>query len=135
MVKFSVHLINDGYFDLDDAHATCFLWKGYSVTGTVSSTTLGEVSPGDSVLAPAQGLTVPCTPRNPFPNMPFVSMDLAIVVSYRPRPWPFTLFRQRKFFRFLTRPNNGTVVWDEQAPGLIERDFDSSVGSKAPNFQ
>src|SRR2546426_2586389 len=102
---------NDGYLDLNDVHAVCFVWKAQA-TLQIRNTVLQSVSPERGTLQPTQGLTVPCTGGFMLVNGQFSSADLAIVVSYR--PWPFTFIRKRKFFRFVARFANGNIVWDKQ---------------------
>jgi hypothetical protein len=59
--------------------------------------------------------------------MKFSHIDLALVVYYR--PWPLTMFRSRKLFRFVGRPTpdlKGTI-YDKQPAGDMEKDFDSLI--------
>jgi len=126
---------NDGYLQLNDVHAICFLWKAQTNDGTtLYSNVIRTVAPENAILQPNQGLTVPCSNRYiPLQgiNGPYKSADLAIVVSYR--PWPFTFIRQRKLFRFVARPDDGNIVWDKQPPTVLEHDFNTLVNQN-PNL-
>jgi hypothetical protein len=116
---------NEGYLQLNDVRAICFVWKA---TGSRNDTFYANLSipayPPDLILPPGQSFTVPCENKR-LSNAQYKSADLAIVVSYR--PWPFIFMRERKFFRFVARFDNGTAAWDSQPSAILEHDFDRSI--------
>ena len=126
-------ITNDGYFQLADVRAACFLWKvQFDRNADVTNSFSRIVSPSEGTLQTNEGLTVPCTTRN-FIGVAhgpprFTKADLAIVVYYR--PYPFTFLRSHKLFRFVARVgNNGNVVaWDKQPSAILEPDFEKFMG-------
>src|SRR5580704_6791847 len=121
---------NDGYLQLNDVHAVCFVWKAMTGEGSRLTNSASRVAyPADLTLPPGQAFTVPCEGDVHLVNGPYRSADLAIVVSYR--PWPFTFIRQRKFFRFVARLDTGNVIWEKQPSSFLEHDFDSLLNSQS----
>ena len=130
---------NDGYFQVTDVMSACFMWR--VVEGGVHATAslARVVVPPEARLPPTEGYTVPCTSENMFAAsppfmLPLRQADLAIVVYYR--PWPFTLIRRHRLFRFVARiGGNGTVDWDKQpTTEEMERDYDSFVKQHGGTF-
>jgi hypothetical protein len=135
---------NDGYLQVTDVVSACFLWKvvegGFHATASLARV----VAPPENRLRPTESYTVPCTSENmigtspPF-MLPLKQADLAIVVYYR--PWPFTIIRKHRLFRFVARiSSNGDVVWDKQpTPEEMEADYDAFIqahgGTFPPQFQ
>jgi hypothetical protein len=118
---------NDGYLQLNDVHAICFIWKARTTSSPeIDDDAVRAVDFPHLVLPPGQSLTVPCERTRSF-GYSFKGVDLAVVLSYR--PWPFTFLHQRRFFRFVARLNNETVVWDREPSADLEHEFDVLLNS------
>jgi hypothetical protein len=123
---------NDGYLQLSDVHAICYIEKADPPGVTVYGIVIRAVSPGNATLAPSDAFTVPCDPKPvQMIQNPVQHADLAIVVTYR--PWPFTFIRQRRFFRFVSRRDGDTISWDRQPVSVLEDHF-NWLAAKNPNL-
>jgi len=132
-------MTNDGYLQVTDVGSACFLWRvvegGFHATASLARV----VVPPENRLRPTESYTVPCTSENmigtspPF-MLPLRQADLAIVVYYR--PWPFTLIRRHRLFRFVARiSGSGNVVWDKQpTPEQMETDYDAFIQAHGGTF-
>jgi hypothetical protein len=120
-------ITNDGYLQLNDVYAACFVWKAQNTNGMLFTNDFSAiVSPGNLVLHPgSDGLTVPCEDKTRMTVGPYLNADVAIVLSYR--PWPFTFVTRRKLFRFVARPSGGNVIWDKQPSSPMEQDFEEFI--------
>jgi hypothetical protein len=114
---------NDGYLKVTNVQPGCFIWNltksGKTVMRNVYSEQNGEMESADE-LSPAETLTVPCGIRV---RAPIESVDLGVVIYYR--PWPFTIFNKRRVFRFVAKPGeDGTLNWYEQPSADLEEALD-----------
>jgi hypothetical protein len=132
---------NDGQFRLTDVVSACYV-------GQVDETTANEpgpavhladwvsiiVRPANSRLLAGESFTVPCTSTRFF-GMPVAvkNADLGIVVYYR--PWPLTLLRLHRLFRFVARRGDqGQLIWDKQPSEPLETDFDKWLDQNGGEF-
>lgn len=125
---------NDGYLQLNDVHAICFIWRAKTGSAEITDDAVRAAGPANPNLPPGQSFTVPCERSQSF-SSPYRSIDLAVVLAYR--PWPFTFIRQRQFFRFVARLDNETVTWDRQPSAALEHEFDLllSVNPQLADFK
>jgi hypothetical protein len=120
---------NDGYFQLNDVRALCFIWRATTSTMDMRDDISRVISPYNLILPPGQGFTVPCeSDILRLGEGTYRSVDLAIVVSYR--PWPVTIIRQRKFFRLVARLDNGSVIWEKEPSSVMEHEFDLMLNTQ-----
>lgn len=136
--KFTVS--NDGYWQVSDVMSACYLWKvtegGFHFTNSMVRVAV----PPENTLSPTEGYTVPCVSENMFGVAPPFALkikqaDLAIAVYYRPWPWPFTIVRRHRLFRFVARiGREGEVVWDKQPAADLEPDFDNYIAAHGGTF-
>jgi hypothetical protein len=134
--KFTVS--NDGYWQVTDVVSACYLWKvtegGFHFTDSMARVAV----PAGNILSPTEGYTVPCVSENMFAVGPPFALkikqaDLAIAVYYR--PWPFTIVRKHRLFRFVARiGREGEVVWDKQPAADLEADFDNNIAAHGGTF-
>ncbi len=133
-------ITNDGYLRVTDVMAACYLWRvdqgdvHFRNTGIIRA-----VAPLEGKLAPTEGYTVPCSKEDfvtstaPSKPIPMTHADLAIIVYYR--PWPFTILRTRRLFRFIGRfGEGGQVAWDKQPADQLEPDFDKWIEMHGGTF-
>lgn len=127
---------NDGYLDITNVQAVCFINLAVNPTGGTLKNSVFGVSGNylnminGSVLRPSQSFTVPCL--DPGVLMPTIGADIAIVVYYR--PWPFVFWHSRRFFRFVSRHTSKSVTWDKQpSDSAIENGFDKSINPDLKN--
>jgi hypothetical protein len=130
-------ITNDGYARLTDVKAVCFLWRvQLNQIAHIDNDLSRIVSPSEGTLQTSEGITVPCTARSPigFASGPprLTKADLAIAVYYR--PWPITILRCHRLFRFVARigSNGDVVAWDKQPSAILEQDFDKAMASGQP---
>lgn len=142
--KFAIS--NDGYLRVTEVTSACFLWRVEMASAGRSSPNihftdgLAEVAkPPESRLNPTEAFTVPCTGSQilgssaPYAQPILARADLAIVVYYR--PWPFTFYRDRRMFRFVSHAGKqGEITWEKQPSGALEPDFDKSWTEKNGEF-
>lgn len=142
--KFAIS--NDGYLRVTDVASACFLWRVQMTSGGSSKPNvqftdgLAEVvKPPENKLSPTEALTVPCTGQQvvgasaPYVQPALTHADLAIVVYYR--DWPFTFYRDRRFFRFVANiGKHGEVTWEKQPSSILEPDFDNQWTEKDGQF-
>lgn len=113
---------NDGYMRLTDVRAICFIWRLRAGLTMEDSAERGVAAP-NPMLPSTEGFTVPCEDDGfKIVGGTLESIDLAIVVYYR--PWPFTFLRSRKMFRFVERGSGSQIFWDKQPSTPMEREFD-----------
>jgi hypothetical protein len=126
---------NDGYLQLNDVQAVCFIWKATTRRNRLFNNASKVIYSPNEIFPTGQSFTVPCEDDNVhIITGPYTSADLAIVVSYR--PWPFTFTHRRKFFRFVARLGDGNVIWDKQPSLPLEHDFDELMKLNSnPNFK
>lgn len=124
---------NNGYLKVMDVEMGCFLWRVATEEMVVEDRmTKMDMPPGNN-LAPGEGYTVRCLGRfyvEPTPR--FTHIDIAVVVYYR--PWPFTMFRSHKLFRFVGRPgpNFNSTIWDRQPSDELASDFNKTEKTVGP---
>jgi len=98
----------------------------------LSNMMAGSGSPIQKVLEPGQTYSVSCgEEKSTFVNAPeslVSSMTVEAVAIYR--PWPFTFFRSRRFFKFLGTNNGAKLNWYKEPPtDSDERRFDEFIKS------
>jgi len=136
-------ILNDGYLQVTDVKSACFLWKLTFVEGPRTAEFTNKLAaitvPPEGALNSTEGYTVPCIPYRliglpaSFRQPVLGRADLAIVVYYR--AWPFTFYRDRRLFRFLSRiQNDGTVIWEKQPAAVLEPDYDRFIAAHGGTF-
>jgi hypothetical protein len=131
-------ITNDGYFRLTDVTAACFLWRVKIGPQKLNNNFVANIAPREGILKVSEAMTVPCsTPRHfqivgPSGPMGLTQADLGIVIYYR--PWPLTIWRLHRMFRFVARfDDKGKIIaWDRQPAGDMEADFEEAVKSLSP---
>ncbi len=123
----SFAITNDGYFRLTDIRAVCYMKKLEGLGLTINNALTEIGSPAQNLLRPTETYTIPCATKRFIraPAAAISNIDLAIVVSYRPWPLPFS--RIRKFFRFVAQNDGTRLNWYKQAPENIDKDFDEAL--------
>jgi len=119
-------ITNSGYFKVTDVSASCFLWNVRLGRISIASSLAQTVSPPEKTLEPNDSMTVPCVTKQtsgPW-STPLSQADIGIVAYYT--PWPFTIWRRHRLFRFVARfDNSGDVIgWDPQPSSEMEPDFE-----------
>jgi hypothetical protein len=122
-VRFTIS--NDGPLRTSDVRAGCFLWRVQFGNGDVDADYLSPWYLEPEELRSPDGWTIDCS----LPGSNLVSIDLAIVVYYR--PWPFTFLRFHKLFRFVGRPTSDLkgTIYDRQPSAPLENDFNELLKS------
>lgn len=130
----SVTVTNDGVVRVTDVKILCFI-EDMKVGGSDFHLFVGGLgAPSQNVLGPGEPYTVSCSKGVLLsaPTSTISSIDLCVVAYYR--PWPFTLRRSRKFFRFVGRNDGSTLNWFKQPPGDAEEVFDKHLKAKGLQF-
>lgn len=129
---------NDGYWQVTDVMSACYLWKVEEGSFHFTDSMARVVVPPERTLRPTEGYTVPCVTENMFAvSAPFAlkiqRADLAIAVYYR--PWPFTILRQHRLFRFVARVGrDGSVIWEKQPAADLEADYENFIRMRGRTF-
>jgi hypothetical protein len=116
---------NDGYLQLTDVEVACFVWnahgKGMPNFHNIMSAKSSGAGP-EKKLPPTQTLTSRCGINFILPPQAVDEIDLGIILYFR--PWPLTLFRSRRVFRFKAQPTANGLNWYKQASGDLEKALD-----------
>jgi hypothetical protein len=113
---------NDGYLQLIDFEAGCFVWK--TNNPAVFDDFADNVATKLKVFRPSDTITVPCADQNYINFRNVNAADIAIVITYR--PWPFTFLTRMKIFRFVSRKSGSTIAWDRQpVPVELEKSLNA----------
>jgi hypothetical protein len=134
-LRWSFSVSNDGYLQITDISAGCFMWKVQGTPpsgGSVSVTNaLYDIIQPPRLLIPADRFSLPCAPQlvgsgQPDKPVKFSVLDIAIVTYYR--PWPFVFLMRRRFFRFVGHYDDEFLVWEPQpADSKLVKDFDDNI--------
>jgi hypothetical protein len=121
----SFQVSNEGYLRITDLRFACFLWsakiRAIEFKGVFSN--IGEVPQ----LGVGDAATIDCKAIVNEPPQVITELDMAIVASYRPWPWPFSILRRRKVFRFTAKPGNGQMNWYKQPPDDLMAALDAAI--------
>ena len=112
----SVMITNDGYLKVTDVRVICFLFDVNIAGNSFGFMMAGNGSPAQNILEPTVSYTVSCSPGTFIraPTQAINHVEAGIVTYYR--PWPFTVLRSRKFFRFVAHNNGTTLNWFKEPP-------------------
>jgi hypothetical protein len=134
-------ITNDGVFAVTDVVAACYVRGVDETEGPQPGPAIHLrdwvsviVRPLNNNLNPTESFTVPCTSKRFF-GMPVsvTNGDIAIVVYYC--PWPFTVLRLHRLFRFTARRGDqGQLIWDKQPSAPVEDEFDKWVETNGGTF-
>lgn len=127
---------NDGYLKVTKLRATCFFNQINTTAMTATHMGFGGMASADELM-PGENFSFRCGSNgvNFLAPVPMIkSMDVAVVLWYR--PWPFTFLRSRKFLRFEGVNTGSKIEWYKQPQGTIEKDYDEFckiTGEKPPD--
>jgi hypothetical protein len=114
---------NDGYLSVQHVEVDCFIWNATVATNSLSFIGGRGMIPPAGSISPNDAYTVSCNRFLDAPSSSIESIDLGIIVHYR--PWPFTFIRRRRIFRFVGKQQRqGGLNWFRQPSEPIEEAFD-----------
>jgi hypothetical protein len=132
----SFQVSNDGYLRVGDVEVGCFIWRARMfnadfqnvLTNSTLLPKLDQLNVGDSY-------TIDCRNLVYGPPQTIQRLDLAIFVHYRPWPWPFSLIRRTRVFRFTASPGVNGMNWYKQPPEPLLDDLNQALKHGHPPSQ
>lgn len=129
----SFQISNDGYLPVSDLKFGCFIWKA-KIMGTAFErvTTNSSLYPTLPKLNVGDSYTIDCRHLIYGPPQTIQSLDMAIFLHYRPWPWPFSLIRRTRVFRFTASPGANSMNWYKQPPQPLWDDLNEALKKGFP---